>query len=70
MKSVKVTIEVEVEELDFKAYLVVQKKGTFNMYDDNARRLTGLSKEKYAAIMENYDALAKKFAVLYEQYFG
>lgn len=39
---------------DFKAYEDVRSEGRFNMFDENARILTGLSKEEYLFVMKNY----------------
>lgn len=43
----------------FKAYEKVRAGGRYNMFDPNARRLTGLSQNDYTFVMVNFDALKK-----------
>ena len=38
-------------------YERVRRSGLYNMFDPNARALTGLSKEDYVWVMENYSEL-------------
>lgn len=45
--------------LDFKVYEKVRERGSFNMFDPNARISTGLTKERYAFVMDNYEGLAE-----------
>ena len=57
--------EFTVEQLSqWRAYERVRKSGRFNMFDQNAVRLTGLSAKEYAFVMRNYselkDAVSKK----------
>lgn len=42
---------------DWAIYEAVRADGSYNMFDPRARRLTGLSGEKYSFVMENYSAL-------------
>ena len=42
---------------DWKAYEEVRAEGRFNMFDPNARTLTGLSRSRYAFVMDNYSEL-------------
>jgi len=44
----------------FWAYEEVRREGRFNMFDKNARLLSGLSKDVYFAVIKNYTQLAKK----------
>ena len=43
--------------LDFNAFEEVRKSGRFNMFDPNARRVSGLEKEEYRFVMKNYSEL-------------
>lgn len=45
----------------FLAYENVRRSGKFNMFDPNARILTGLSKEDYLYVMHNYTDLNQKY---------
>lgn len=42
---------------DFNTYVKVQMRGRYNMFDPRAREATGLSKEEYAFVMDNYSEL-------------
>ena len=44
---------------NFKAYKAVQMSGKFNMFDTQARIMTGLTQTAYFAVMENYEELAE-----------
>ena len=49
------------EQLEhFKRYVNVQEKGKWNMLDPRAQRATGLTREQYLFVIENYDALSKQ----------
>lgn len=52
---------VVIAKEDFMAYEEVRKRGRFNMFDPNARALTGLSREKYINIITNYGTYMKKW---------
>ena len=52
---------MEVTEAQFRAYTKVQSGGKYNMFDPNARMLTGLDKNTYLAIMKNYSELTKLY---------
>jgi len=54
-KKIKITRE------DFMKYYDVQMGGAYNMLDERALNLTGLSKEKYLNIIENYNEYYTKF---------
>lgn len=41
----------------FKNYEIIRKSGHYNMFDPRARLSTGLTKEDYIFVMENYSAL-------------
>jgi hypothetical protein len=45
---------------DFKAYRKVQMGGRWNMFDPQARRATGLERDEYLFVMENYSELQKE----------
>ena len=45
---------------NWKVYEKVRKSGRFNMFDSNARKLTGLSREEYLFVMKNYENLEKE----------
>jgi hypothetical protein len=42
---------------NYQAYERVRSRGTYNMFDSRARIATGLTKEDYLFVMENYDTL-------------
>lgn len=42
---------------DWKRYEKVRKSGRHNMFFPEARRATGLDKERYAFVMKNFSAL-------------
>ena len=42
---------------DFQAYLKVQKRGKYNMFDPRAVGATGLTKDEYGFVMDNYGEL-------------
>ena len=42
---------------NFKKYVRVQMGGRYNMFDPRARAATGLDKDEYLFVMENYSAL-------------
>lgn len=46
---------------DFAAYEEVRVEGRFNMLDPRARSLTGLSRDDYVFVMENYHELSLQF---------
>lgn len=48
---------------NFKRYLDIQKRGRYNMFDPRARQLTGLERDDYIFVMDNYEALAKAATV-------
>ncbi len=52
---------------DLFSYEVVRQQGKYNMLDPNARELTGLSKERYIYIIENYSELMQKYPDIKEQ---
>ena len=55
MKSPKVFTEQEIE--NWRAYEEVRAEGRYNMFDPNARALTGLSRADYGYCMDNYSEL-------------
>jgi hypothetical protein len=42
---------------NFKSYEIIRKSGTFNMLDNQARLASGLTKEEYLFVMENFNDL-------------
>jgi len=52
---------LEITREQFEGYKEVQSSGQYNMFDPNARMLTGLDKNTYLSIMKNYDELSKKY---------
>lgn len=42
---------------NFKKYVRVQMGGRYNMFDPRARAATGMDKDEYVFVMENYDKL-------------
>lgn len=51
----------EITRSEFVAYERVRQKGTWNMFDPNARLATGLDKDTYAAIMHHYASVMAKW---------
>jgi hypothetical protein len=41
----------------FRAYESIRRAGLYNMFDARARLATGLTKEEYLFVMENYSEL-------------
>lgn len=52
---------MEISKEDFMAYESVRKSGLYNMFDERAIMISGLSKEKYMFILSNYAALMKTY---------
>ena len=46
---------------DFQAYEKVRAMGLWNMWAPEARTATGLSQERYLAVLSNFDALVKQY---------
>ena len=55
------TKKIEITREDFMKYYDVQMGGEYNMLDEHALKLTGLSKEKYLNIIKNYNEYYNKF---------
>ena len=55
------TKNIEITREDFMKYYDVQMSGAYNMLDERALKLTGLSKEKYLNIIKNYNEYYNKF---------
>lgn len=50
------------EELDdFERYIKVQKSGKYNMFNPRARQQTGLTKERFLFVIENYSNMKTKY---------
>jgi len=41
----------------FKSYEIIRKSGAYNMFDSRARLASGLTKDEYLFVMENYSDL-------------
>jgi hypothetical protein len=41
----------------YKSYEIVRKSGSYNMFDSRARLASGLTKDEYLFVMENYSEL-------------
>ena len=46
---------------EFLDYETVRKSGIYNMFDPQARDLSGLSKDKYITIIRNYSELKEQY---------
>lgn len=55
------TKKIEITREDFMKYYDVQMGGVYNMLDERALKLTGLTKEKYLNIIKNYNEYYNKF---------
>jgi len=55
MKIVKIFTATEIA--NWNSYERVRQGGAFNMFDPNARLISGLSRSAYAFCMENYTKL-------------
>ena len=51
-------MEITKEQWDL--YRDIQDSGLYNMYDPNARKMAGLSKQEWIHIMKNYSELKTK----------
>lgn len=47
---------------NFRAYVKVQRSNRYNMITPQARRATGLERDDYVFVMENYEALEAQAA--------
>ena len=57
-------MEVNITKEKFKAYRELQNSGEINMFDYiNGCKLTGLSKEEYIDIINNYNTYREKFNI-------
>ena len=57
-------MEVNITEEKFKAYRELQNSGEINMLDYiNGCKLTGLGKEEYIDIINNYNTYREKFNI-------
>ena len=52
---------MEINKEMFDAYKKVQNSGVYNMFTPDAVLATGLDKETYFKIIENYEELSKKY---------
>ena len=51
---------MEITKEQWDEYRDVQDSGLYNMFDPNAREMTGLSKQEWIHIMKNYSELKTK----------
>ena len=52
---------MKITENEFLAYEEVRRYGKWNMFSPEAKEATGLNREKYLAIIDNYNKLADKY---------
>ena len=52
---------MEVTKEQFQAFVTIQTSGAYSMFDPRARAATGLSKDKFFKIIEEYDELEDKY---------
>ena len=52
---------MKITENEFLAYEGVRRYGKWNMFSPEAKEATGLNREKYLAIIDNYNKLADKY---------
>ncbi|ANS03251.1 hypothetical protein [uncultured Mediterranean phage uvDeep-CGR2-KM18-C269] len=52
----------QITKNDFMNFEQVRRFSSYTMYDPRSRQLTGLSKERYVCIIENYSALLDKYS--------
>mgnify|MGYP001590099259 CR=1 FL=1 len=62
METVTVKPFEEITQEEFAAYVVVQRSGVVNMYDNRVQRFAGISKATHMGILTHYRALAEKFS--------
>jgi len=48
--------------VDWRTYERVRLTGYYNMFDPRAREMTGLSRERYIFILENYSGIQDQLA--------
>lgn len=53
----KISNQENKDKRDFKKYEKVRKSGLYNMFSEEARLLTGLTKERYLYIITHYNEL-------------
>tara|TARA_R100000742_G_C4256606_1_gene74478 strand:- start:658 stop:894 length:237 start_codon:yes stop_codon:yes gene_type:complete len=53
--------KVEVNKEDFLEYESIRRGGKYNMLDPMARKISGLSKDQWIAILKNYDDLYQAY---------
>ena len=51
----------DITRYEWEAYRRVQDSGLYNMFSPDAIRDSGLDRDTYLAIMDNYEALYEKF---------
>ena len=51
---------------EFKKYVQVQKSGLWNMFDPQALKATGLDKDTYFSVMDNYKKLSEMYPDVYK----
>lgn len=51
----------DITEDDFRSYEKVRKCGRWNMFDPAARRATGLERDTYIGIIQNYEELCATY---------
>ena len=54
-------MKMKITKNEFLAYEGVRRYGKWNMFSPEAKEATGLNREKYLAIIDNYNKLADKY---------
>ena len=52
---------------DFIIYEAVRSSGNWNMFEPNARKATGLSREAFLNVLTNYEALMEEYPDVREE---
>jgi hypothetical protein len=54
---------LKITKNDWQSYEGVRKVGIWNMFSSEARRATGLDKDKYIAIIRHYGSIKRRFEI-------
>jgi hypothetical protein len=54
---------------DWKTYEHIRSSGQYNMLDPRARQLTGMSRDDYLFVIENYSALKKAYEAMEDEHY-
>lgn len=61
---------MEITKEQFEKYLKVQASGKYNMFDPQARQMSGLDNDTYSQIITQYSTLMVQYKDLYDKYMG